>query len=76
MIGEQSLSVLYNMQKGKSNEIVFHEIDAAGHMENRQMIRQSDNISLLTRFGKQVAQNTIVFPAYTRKRLYLLKAVF
>lgn len=76
MIGEQSLSVLYNMQKGKSNEIVFHEIDAAGHMGNRQMIRQSDNISLLTRFGKQVAQNTIVFPAYTRKRLYLLKAVF
>lgn len=76
MIGEQSLSILYNMQKGKGNEMVFHEIDAAGHMGNRQMIRQSDNISLLTRFGKQVAQNTLVFPAYTKKRLYLLKAVF
>lgn len=76
MIGDQSLSILYNLQKGKSNEVVYHEIDAAGRLGNRQLIRQSDNISLLTRFGKQVDVNTVVFPVYTKKRLYLFKAVF
>jgi hypothetical protein len=39
----------------------------------RTFSKKSDSISILPRAGKQVDENTIIVPAVTKKRLFLVK---
>ena len=67
------LTIIYNNDIGRSNEITGNSIDPSGEMKSKKISKKSDSISILPRAGKQVDENTFVCPAVTRKRLFLVK---
>jgi len=69
----EEISIIYNFDIGRSNEIVSYGIDAKGVMSTKKISKKSDSISILPRAGKQVDENTFVVPAVTKKRLFLVK---
>jgi hypothetical protein len=67
------LTIIYNNDIGRSNEITGNSIDPKGEMKSKRISKKSDSISILPRAGKQVDENTFVCPAVTKKRLFLVK---
>lgn len=73
LLNPEELVILYNGETGRSNEIMAMVIQANGKSESRKINRGNEVISVLPRLGKQVDENTLVVPAVTRKRLFLVK---
>jgi hypothetical protein len=73
LLNPEELVILYNGEIGRSNEIMTMIINANGKSESKKINRGNDVISVLPRSGKQVDENTLIVPAVTRKRLFLVK---
>ncbi|MBK7886191.1 MAG: hypothetical protein IPJ86_02475 [Bacteroidetes bacterium] len=73
VLSPEELIVIFNKDIGRNNEIVGHAINARGQLTIRTFSKKSDSISILPRAGKQVDENTIIVPAVTKKRLFLVK---
>lgn len=73
VLNPEELIVIFNKDIGRNNEVVGHAINAKGQLTVRNLSKKSDSISILPRAGKQVDENTIIFPAVTKKRLFLVK---
>ena len=69
----EELSVIFNNDIGRNNEIVGHHINAQGKLAVKRYSRPGDSISILPRGGKQVDEITFIVPAVTKKRLFLMK---
>ncbi len=69
----EELSVIFNNDIGRNNEIVGHQINAQGKLTVKRYSRPGDSISILPRGGKQVDETTFIVPAVTKKRLFLMK---
>ena len=69
----EALSVIFNNDIGRNNEIVSHSINAQGQLTVKKLSKSGDSISILPRSGKQVDENTMIVPAVTKKRLFLVK---
>ncbi len=69
----EELTIVYNNDIGRSNEITGNSIDPKGEMKSKKISKKSDSISILPRAGKQVDENTFIVPAVTKKRLFLVK---
>ena len=73
VLSPEALSVIFNNDIGRNNEIVSHSINAQGLLTIKKFSRSGDSISILPRSGKQVDENTMIVPAVTKKRLFLVK---
>ncbi len=73
ILSPEALSVIFNNDIGRNNEIVCHSINAQGLLTVKKFSRTGDSISILPRSGKQVDENTMIVPAVTKKRLFLVK---
>lgn len=73
ILSPEALSVIFNNDIGRNNEIVSHSINAQGLLTVKKFSRMGDSISILPRSGKQVDENTMIVPAVTKKRLFLVK---
>ncbi len=73
VLSPEELIVIFNKDIGRNNEVVGHSINAKGQIQIRTFSKKSDSISILPRAGKQVDENTIIVPAVTKKRLFLVK---
>lgn len=73
MTNQAEISLIYNSDIGRNNEVAGHIINNKGKAETRKLSNTSDNISILPRAGIQTDANTLVIPAVTRKKLYLAK---
>lgn len=73
LLTPEDLSVVFNNDIGRNNEIVCHSINAKGELSLKRFSKSGDSISILPRSGRQVDENTLIVPAITRKRLYLVK---
>lgn len=73
ILSPEALSVIFNNDIGRNNEIVSHSINAQGLLTVKKFSRTGDSISILPRSGKQVDENTMIVPAVTKKRLFLVK---
>ncbi|MBL7922663.1 MAG: hypothetical protein JNL88_00550 [Bacteroidia bacterium] len=73
ILSPDELVVIFNNEIGRNNEIVGHAIDARGQLQVRKLSKKTDSISLLPRSGKQVDENTLIVPAVTKKRLFLVR---
>jgi hypothetical protein len=67
------LSVVFNNDIGRNNEIVSHSINAKGELVVKRFSKTGDSVSILPRSGRQVDENTMIVPAITKKRLFLVK---
>lgn len=69
----EDLSIVFNNDIGRNNEIVSHSINARGELVVKRFSKTGDSISILPRSGRQVDENTMIVPAITKKRLFLVK---
>ncbi len=73
VLNPEELTIIFNKDIGRNNEITGYAINAKGQMSERKLSKKSDYVSILPRAGKQVDENTLIVPAVSRKRLFLMK---
>jgi hypothetical protein len=70
------MALIFNDDVGRNNIVVAHIIDNLGRLQVKKLSSISDNITIIPRSGKQVAESLVIVPATSRKRLYLARIEF
>lgn len=76
MYDRDRMALVYNDDISRNNQVVSYVIDNLGKIQVKKLSGISDNITLIPRSGKQVAESLIIVPATSRKRLYLARIDF
>lgn len=76
MYDPDRMALVFNDDVGRNNMVVAYVIDNLGAMQMKKLTGISDNITIIPRSGKQVAESMIIVPATSRKRLYLARIEF
>lgn len=71
MLNSENLVLLYNSEITKRNKVVFATIDNKGTPTQGKSIASTEGLLLLPKSGKQVAESSILVPAYLKRKLYL-----
>lgn len=71
MLNSENLVLLYNSEITKRNKVVFATIDNKGTPTQGKSVASTEGLLLLPKSGKQVAESSILVPAYLKRKLYL-----
>jgi hypothetical protein len=76
MYDSDRMALIFNDDIGRNNMVVAHMLDNLGQLQVKKLTGISDNITIIPRSGKQVAESLVIVPAISRKRLYLARLEF
>jgi len=76
MYDADRMALIFNDDVGRNNMVVAHILDNLGQLQVKKLSGISDNITIIPRSGKQVAESLVIVPAISRKRLYLARIEF
>ncbi|HMT29861.1 MAG TPA: hypothetical protein PKD91_11330, partial [Bacteroidia bacterium] len=71
MLNSENLVVLYNSDISKHNTVKPATVDNKGKLIQGKPFASTEGLLLLPRSGKQVSENSILVPAYKKRKLYL-----
>ncbi len=71
MLNSDHLVILYNGEITKRNKVLFATVGVDGVPSRGTPVASTEGLLLLPKSGKQVAENSILVPAYQKRKLYL-----